>query len=163
MKIVHAMMVVQGIKIAHTMRVVQVMKIAHTMMVVQIIKIAHAMRVVQVMKIMHALIVMQVIKTACAMKANKKIMNGRGGHKGRTDYAGERVMRPGTKLEDSFRDKNFQIFHRLQSLLINTSLSGHTQAASLPSPLHQFLTCKTCDRLHCTRSLFFPSTIPETP
>ncbi len=50
---------------------------------------------------------------------------------------GEKVMRPGPELEDPFRDENSQILHRLQSLLMNTSLSGNTEAASFLSPLHQ--------------------------
>ncbi len=53
---------------------------------------------------------------------------------------GEKVMRLGPELEDSFRDANSQILHCLQSLLMNTSLSGYTKAASLFSPLHQLPT-----------------------
>ncbi len=52
----------------------------------------------------------------------------------------ERSTKPGSELEDPFRDENSQILHRLQSLLINTSLSGHTEAASPLSPLHQVST-----------------------
>ncbi len=62
------------------------------------------------MKIVYTLIVVQVMKTARAMKAIRKIMNGRAGHKGRTDYAGEKVMRPGTELEDSFRNETSKLF-----------------------------------------------------
>ncbi len=131
MKIVHAMIVVQDIKIAHTMRVVQVMKIVHAIMVVQDMKIAHALIVVQVMKIVRA------------MKAIRKVMNGRASHKSHIDYAGKKVMRLGTELEDSFRDDDFQILHCLQSSRINTSLSGHTEATSHPPiPSAHFLSRK---------------------
>lgn len=34
---------------------------------------------------------------------------------------GEKVMRPKLELEDSFRNEKSQIFHWLQSLLMNTS------------------------------------------
>ncbi len=50
---------------------------------------------------------------------------------------GKKVMRPRPELENSFRDENSQILHCLQSLLMNTSLSGHTEAGSLLFPLHQ--------------------------
>ncbi len=39
--------------------------------------------------------------------------------------------------EDSFKDENSQVFHRLQSSLMNTSLSGQTKATSHPPSLHQ--------------------------
>ncbi len=106
------MMVVQVIKIAHAMMVVQVMKIAYALIVVQVIKIVHAIIVVQVIRIVYALIVMQVMK-------------------------GEKIMKPGSELKDPFRDENSQILYCLQSSLINTSLLGHTKAASLLFPLHQ--------------------------
>ncbi len=131
MNIAHAMMVVQVMKIAHAMIVVEVMKIVHTMMVVQVMKIAHAMIVVQVMKIMHAMMVVQVMEIAHAMKAVVLVI------KTVQVMKGKKFMRPESELEDSYRDENSQNFHRLQSSLMNTSLSGHIKAASHPPPLPQ--------------------------
>ncbi len=46
-------------------------------------------------------------------------------------------------MEDSFKDENSQVLHRLQSLLMNTSLSGYTKATSyLPTPSAYFLSWK---------------------
>ncbi len=53
------------------------------------------------------------------------------------DYEGQEGHEIGSELEDPFRDENSQILHCRQSLLMNTSLSDHTKAASLFSPLHQ--------------------------
>ncbi len=55
----------------------------------------------------------------------------------------EKATKPGSELEDPFRDENFQILHCLQSSLMNTSLLSHTEADSLLSPLHQLLTHET--------------------
>ncbi len=99
------------------------MKIAHAMMVVQVMKIVHVMIVVQVMKIVYTMIVMQVMKTAHAMKAVMQVMKG------------EKVMRPGPELEDSFRDENSQIFVRLQSSLMNTSPAGLSISSLANGPL----------------------------
>ncbi len=44
------------------------------------------------------------------------------------------------ELEDFFRDENSQILHRLQSSLMNTSLSDHIEATSYrPTPSAYFL------------------------
>ena len=46
--------------------------------------------------------------------------------------------------EEIFRAENTQIFHRLQSLLTNASVSGISSTLSLSlTSLHQFLICKT--------------------
>ncbi len=58
-------------------------------------------------------------------------------------------MRPGPKLEDSFRDENSQVFHGLQSLLINTSLVGLSISSLELNTLP-----------HCTKYSFPPSTTP---
>ncbi len=52
----------------------------------------------------------------------------------------EKATKPRFELEDPFRDENSQILHRLQSLLMNISLSGHTEATSHPlAPSAHFL------------------------
>ncbi len=119
-------------KIAHAMMVVQVIKIVHAMRVVQVMKIVHAIIVIQVMKIAHALIVVQVMKTAHAMKAIKKVMNGRAGHKGRTDYASEKVMRPGLKLKDSFRVA-YQTIHKQLAFLYRSTSSSLIRLVVIPA------------------------------
>ncbi len=69
--------------VGYVMIVVQVMKIAHAMMVVQVMKTAHVMKAV-----------VQVIKTVQVIK-------------------GEKVMRPGSELEDTLRDDNSPVVHYL--------------------------------------------------
>ncbi len=52
----------------------------------------------------------------------------------------EKIIRPERELEDTLRDENSQVVHYLQSLLMNTSLSGHTEATSHPpTPSAHFL------------------------
>lgn len=62
---------------------------------------------------------------------------------------GKKCMKLKLKLKNSFRDENSQVFHYLQSLLINTSLTG----LSISSFESNMLLCYI-------KYLFFPLVIP---
>ncbi len=103
--------------------VVQVMKTSHAMMVVQVIK------TVQVMKVREAMKVEKVKKIKYEVLGYRRVIY--------EELELPTDPKSQAELQDFFRDENPQVLHRLQSSLMNTSLSGHTEAASYPPPLHQ--------------------------